>query len=53
VRQILAGFFAQFTEEEQSYMWFKQDSAAAHTADSSLMALEVVLGDRVISCSLW
>jgi hypothetical protein len=43
----------QLTEEEQSYTWFQQDSATAHTADNSLMALEGVFGDRIISRGLW
>jgi hypothetical protein len=30
-----------------------RDSATAHTADNSLMALEGVFGDRIISRGLW
>jgi hypothetical protein len=50
---ILTEFFAQLTQEERSHVWFQQNSATAHTADGSMTALEVVLGDGIISCGLW
>jgi hypothetical protein len=52
VRLILTQFFAELTEEEQSYMRFQQDSATVHTTDNSLTALEGVFGDRIISPGL-
>jgi hypothetical protein len=35
-------FFTKLTEEERLYAWFKQYSAAAHTAGDSLTPLEGV-----------
>jgi hypothetical protein len=50
---ILTEFFAHLTEEEQLYMWLQQDSATSHTTDDSLVALEEVFGDKIISHGLW
>jgi hypothetical protein len=41
------------TEEERLYGWFQQDSATAHIARMSLLALSSVFGDRIISSDIW
>jgi hypothetical protein len=50
VRLILTEFMP-LTDEEQSYVWFQQDSTA-YTIDNALAALEGVFGDRMISSGL-
>jgi hypothetical protein len=49
---IVTEFFRQLIEEELSYAWLQQDSTTAHTADDTLMALEGVYSDRIISHGL-
>jgi hypothetical protein len=53
VRLILSPFFDQLTDEEKSYGHFMQDNATAHTANNSMVALDEVFGERVISRGLW
>jgi hypothetical protein len=43
----------QFMDDKRSYMWFQQDLTTAHTVHNSLMALEGVFGDRIISHGSW
>jgi hypothetical protein len=50
---VLEKFLAQLTEEERPYVWFQPDSATAHTADDSVVALEGLFGDNIISLGLW
>jgi hypothetical protein len=50
---ILSPFFDQQTDEDQSYGHFMQDNATAHTANNSMVALDEVFGERVISRRLW
>jgi hypothetical protein len=52
VRLVLVKFFIKLKEDNDTPTYF-QDSATAHTVDDSLMALEEVFGDRIISCNLW
>jgi hypothetical protein len=49
VQVILGQLIPQLTEEERLYGWFLQDSATAHTARISMLALSDVFGDRIIS----
>jgi hypothetical protein len=49
----LTQFFPYLTKEDRSCAWFQQDSATAHTADDSLVALEGVCGDRTIRLGFW
>jgi hypothetical protein len=53
VRLILSPFFDQLTDEEKSYGHFMQDNATVHTANNSMVALDEVFGERVISRGLW
>jgi hypothetical protein len=53
VQVILGQFFPELTEEERLYGWFQQDSATAHTARMSMLALSGVFGDRIISSHIW
>jgi hypothetical protein len=52
VQVILSQFFPQLTEEERLYGWFRQDSAAAHTARMPVQALSDVFRDRIISSGI-
>jgi hypothetical protein len=53
VNNILSPFFTELTEEDRLYGVFQQDSATAHMAYLSLEALQEIIGDCIISCSLW
>jgi hypothetical protein len=46
---ILSPFLSQLTDLEKSYRHFMQDIATAHTANNSVVALDEVFGERVIS----
>jgi hypothetical protein len=46
---ILSPFFGQLTDEEKSYGHFMQDNATAHSANKSIIALDEVFGERIIS----
>jgi hypothetical protein len=49
VRLSLSSFFSQLTDEVKSYGHFMQDNATAHTANNSVVALDEVFCERVIS----
>jgi hypothetical protein len=53
VRLILSPFYIQQTNEEKSYAHFVQDNATAHIANNSMVALDNVFGERIISPGLW
>jgi predicted transcriptional regulator len=46
VQVILGQFFSELTEKERLYGWFQQDSATAHTARMSMLALSDVFGGQ-------
>jgi hypothetical protein len=50
---VLLGRVALLLEEERLHGVFQQDSATAHTAHPSLVALRDVFGDRFFSRGLW
>jgi hypothetical protein len=53
VQVILGQFFPELTEEKTPYGWFQQDSATAHTACISMLALSDVFCNRIISSGIW
>jgi hypothetical protein len=48
VRLILSLFFSQLTDEK-SYGYFMQDNATAHTVNNSMVTLDEVFSEQVIS----
>jgi hypothetical protein len=46
---ILSPFFGQLTDEEKSHGHFMQGNATAHTANNSVVALDEIFGERVLS----
>ena len=53
VNDILILFFRELTDRERDFTFFQQDSATAHTADISMLKIEHVFYDRIISRDLW
>jgi hypothetical protein len=53
VTDILRPFFDSITEEENTYGYFRQDGATAHTATYSINVLNEVFEDRLVSRGLW
>jgi hypothetical protein len=53
VSDILRPFFGSITEEEETYGYFMQDGATAHTATYSINVLNEVFENRLISRGLW
>jgi hypothetical protein len=48
VRLILTPFFSQLTDEK-SYGYFMKDNITVHTANNSMVALDEVFSEQVIS----
>jgi hypothetical protein len=52
VRNILEQFSEQLTDDEKQYGYFPHDNATAHTKRNSVIALQGVFNDRIISAGL-
>jgi hypothetical protein len=46
-------FFNQLTAEETQHGYFQQDNTTAHTANATMVAIQEVFEDRIISRGLW
>ena len=53
INDILNPFFDQLNAEERQYGYFQQDNATAHTANASMVAIQEVFEDRIVSRGLW
>jgi hypothetical protein len=51
VQVILRQIFTELTEDKRLYGWFRQDSAAAHTARISIQALSIIGSGIWLACS--
>jgi hypothetical protein len=49
----LEPFFEELTDDDRQCRYFQQDNATAHTARNSMIALQVMFDDRIISTGLW
>ena len=48
-RQILAPFFENFSNGENSYVFFRQHGSTVHTAQKSTVTLHNIFGDQIIN----